>query len=89
MEQAAKAVEHPGQDALGQRAGGRVAEPALDELDVPVAEVVPGEVAEPLVASANPKASRSAVVAAAVRAEQAQDPAVFDRQSAGLIGAAS
>ena len=46
VEQAAEAVEQRRQHALGDRAGRRVAEPALDELEVPVAEVAPGEVAE-------------------------------------------
>ena len=47
MEQPAEPVQDRGQHPLGGRAGRRIAEPALDELEVPVAEVAPGEVAEP------------------------------------------
>ena len=47
MKQPAERVEHSRKDALGARLCMRVAQAALDELKVPVAEIAPREVTEP------------------------------------------
>ena len=57
-----------------------VAEPALEELDVPVAEVVPGEVAEPPGRLGELEALQVGRHVGGRPRQQAQDPAVLDRQ---------
>src|SRR5208337_472227 len=47
VEQPAERVQDRGHHALGDRAGARITEPRLDELDVPVAKLSPGELTEP------------------------------------------
>ena len=81
VEQPAEPSSTAASDALGDRAGRRVAEPGLDELDVPVAEVVPGEVAEPPGGLGEPERLQVGGRRGDRLVEPAQDPAVLDGQA--------
>ena len=80
MEQAAEPVEQGRQHALGDRAGGRVAQAALDELEVPVTKVAPREIAQLAGGLGELELLQGRRHFADRAIEAVDDPAILDRQ---------
>ena len=87
MQQPAEAIEQRRQDALGGRTRFRVAQPLLDELQVPVAEAAPGEVAQPPGRLGEREVLQIGRYVGDRAVEAVQDPSILDRQRCDFTAA--
>ncbi len=80
MEQPAESIQDSSHHALGDRAGAWIAEPRLGELDVPVAELAPGEFADPPGGLGEPECLQVGRGLGDRLVEPGENPAVFNGQ---------
>ena len=78
VQEPAETVKDRCEHALGGRSRRRVSQAALLEFDIPVAEVVPGEIAEPLGCIGEAELFEVRRCEPRGPAEKTEDPAVFD-----------